>query len=154
MPKVKLNEFMEVFDLPAEWHLFVSKLDGRIVQAGTEDMEAADEPEEEDAGLPQWQRDGVRQLREVLASDDWIDASELRYDLHEYRLLSDFAHLQKDERTRERLFDALNGKGAFRRAKNVLHATGLRNEWFAYRDDAAKSLAREWLEANGFEADE
>ena len=90
MPKVKLNEFMEVFDLPAEWH----------------------------------------------------------------RLLSDYAHLQKDERTRERLLDALNGKGAFRRAKNVLDATGLRNEWFAYRDDAAKSLAREWLEENGFEADE
>jgi Uncharacterised protein family (UPF0158) len=152
MPKVKLSELMDVFEVPAEWCFFVSKIDGRIVQAGSEEMEAAYEPEEDDEALEDWQRDMVKQLREVHESDDWIDASELRDELHEYGLLTEFARSQKDERTRERLLDALDGKGAFRRAKNILEATGLREQWFAYRGEAAKSLALEWLEANGFEA--
>ena len=90
-------------------------------------------------------------LRTILGSDDWVKVPDLKFELHEYRLMERFAAAQSDERTRERLLDAINGKGAFRRFKDIVFKLDLPDQWFAYRDSAAEALAREWLESEGFE---
>jgi len=150
--RVKLSELMDVFDSPEGFNTYVSRIDGEIFSAGEEEFEFAEQDGAEDDELPDWQRESVEKLRKILDSDDWVEVPDLKFDLHEYRLMERFAASQSDERTRERQQDAITGKGAFRRFKDMVFKLDLRDQWFAYRNSAAEAVAREWLESEGFES--
>jgi len=49
----------------------------------------------------------------------------------------------------ERLSRALDGRGAFRRFKDEVARMGISEGWYAFRDDARASLARDFLESHG-----
>jgi uncharacterized protein YciI len=71
-----------------------------------------------------------------------------------YQDMVDFASTVDDERLRERMFRALDGRGAFRRFRDVLdeaHET-YRFRWYLFRDECALGRAREWLAAEGYRA--
>ena len=150
--RVKLSDLMEVFDAPDGFHYCISRIDGEGHMAGEENFECAQQDGSEDDELPEWQREGVAKLRTILDSDDWVEVPDLKFELHEYRLMERFAGSQSNERTRERPGDAITGKGAFRWFKDMVFKLGLRDQWFAYRDSAAEEVARKWLESEGFEA--
>ena len=61
--------------------------------------------------------------------------------------MADFAGGISDERARRRLARAIQGKGAFRRFKDELHAEhpDLRPAWYAFRDARASRRAVQWL---------
>ncbi len=64
----------------------------------------------------------------------------------EYGWMEEFAETVGDARLRDRLSVALDGRGAFRRFKNVLlDAPDERERWFAFRDARLRAAAREWL---------
>lgn len=70
-----------------------------------------------------------------------------------WRWMEDFALEQEDERLRERLLDAIEGRGAFSRFKRVLHDhMDVREAWFRFRDARLLECAREWLESEGIDA--
>jgi hypothetical protein len=60
-----------------------------------------------------------------------------------------FASRVTDEQVGRRLDDAIHGKGAFRRFKDVVLDEGLGDEWNAYADDRALGRARELLFSHG-----
>ena len=68
-----------------------------------------------------------------------------------YRDMSEFA-ASRTGRLRDQLGVALNGRGAFRRFKDVLfdwpHDRG---EWFAYSEDRSRGRARAWLADAGYQ---
>jgi len=149
---VKLSELVDVFDAPEGFHTYVSRIDGEIFSAGEEEFELAEQDGPEDVELPDWQRGSVVKLRKILDADDWVEVPDLKFELDEYRVMERFAAAQHDERTRGRLLDAITGKGAFRRFKDMVLKLDLRDQWFAYRASAAEAVAKEWLESEGFEA--
>ena len=58
----------------------------------------------------------------------------------------DFIATVKDKRLVELLEVAINGKGAFRRFKDVLlNYPDERERWFQFRDDRVQEKALEWL---------
>ena len=64
-----------------------------------------------------------------------------------YRDMVDFIVAVKDERVKERLSDAVNGRGAFRRFKDaLLDYPDLRSRWFRFKDDRVLERVLEWLE--------
>jgi Uncharacterised protein family (UPF0158) len=70
----------------------------------------------------------------------------------EYRWRKEFAGTVRDARLRDQLEVALDGRGAFRRFKNVLlDFPAERERWFAFRDERLHATAREWLEELGIE---
>jgi len=72
----------------------------------------------------------------------------------QYRWMERFVTSVEDETLRERLIIAIDGKGAFRRFKDVLlHYPGERERWFSYRADLLHSFINEWLVENGIETD-
>jgi hypothetical protein len=70
----------------------------------------------------------------------------------EYGWMAEFAASVTNARLRDRLEVALDGRGAFRRFKNVLFdAPAERERWFAFRDRRLRAAAREWLADQGIE---
>ncbi|OQB12475.1 MAG: GTP pyrophosphokinase [Firmicutes bacterium ADurb.Bin193] len=91
-------------------------------------------------------------------SDDDIDPVEFeedkyislpsQHDIGEYDMMEHFADNVRDNRKRELLLVALEGKGAFRRFKDTLDRVDLREEWYHHRDKAYIEVAREWCVKN------
>lgn len=82
--------------------------------------------------------------------DDWvaIDPVESR---DAYRDMADFATAVGDPARRERLLDALDGRGAFSRFRDRVHNDPLRlgRTWSRFSDARNELRAIEWLEAIG-----
>ncbi|MFC1955908.1 UPF0158 family protein [Chloroflexota bacterium] len=65
-----------------------------------------------------------------------------------YRDMQDFIATVENEHIAELLEVAINGKGAFRRFKDVLlNYHEERERWFEFRDDRAEERALEWLQS-------
>jgi hypothetical protein len=72
----------------------------------------------------------------------------------QYRWMEQFVTTVEDERLRERLLIAIDGKGAFRRFKDVLLSyPGERERWFAMRSDLLHYRMKSWLEQMEIEAE-
>ena len=68
----------------------------------------------------------------------------------EYNLMVEFAATVGDRHLRELLEVALDGRGAFRRFKNVLARDPKEREsWFAFRDEDLRRQIDAWLEEVG-----
>jgi len=73
-----------------------------------------------------------------------------------YRDMAEFAERISDERAGRRLARALQGRGAFRRFKGVLHQEypHLLAPWYAFRDACARRRAIDWLVDNSLVDDD
>jgi hypothetical protein len=60
-----------------------------------------------------------------------------------------FSDSVEDSDARAELLDAIHGKGAFRLFKLTTARIGLREQWLAYRAEAIRRIARDWLAFNG-----
>lgn len=71
----------------------------------------------------------------------------------QYRWMERFVTSVEDDSLRERLIISIDGKGAFRRFKDVLLAfPAERERWFSYRSDLLHWHIHGWLEANQLES--
>jgi len=69
-----------------------------------------------------------------------------------YQDMVAFTESLKDENFKEKLWIALNGRGAFRRFKDVLsNYPEKREEWFEFKDERLEKRVMEWLEENEIE---
>lgn len=69
-----------------------------------------------------------------------------------YRDMEEFIETVEDADLREKLYIAINGRGAFRRFKDVLlDYPKERERWFGFRDARVAERVQEWLECEGIE---
>lgn len=69
-----------------------------------------------------------------------------------YRDMEDFIQTVDDEHLKEKLWIAIDGKGAFRRFKKVLaRYPDVRQRWFEFKDERIKERVVDWLEWNEIE---
>lgn len=69
-----------------------------------------------------------------------------------YEDMEDFIETVQDEGLKEKLYIAIDGRGAFRRFKNVLlNYPGERERWFKFKDARMRERVKEWLDAKGIE---
>jgi hypothetical protein len=94
----------------------------------------------------------------LVGDDAAIDVEEephrwLRFDRigsrDEWRDMAAFAARQRDVALRERLERAIEGKGAFRRFRDLVHDENLVEQWYAYSTDRQMGRAREFLAHEG-----
>ena len=71
-----------------------------------------------------------------------------KYDLHEYRIMEDFAYSLPDGAARQELIYAICGRGALCRFKNGICYHRLEQQWYDYRDLAYRQIAIRWCEDN------
>ncbi len=84
-----------------------------------------------------------------IAVDDGYLSIEPVSSREQYRWMERFIPMVEDEALQGRLTAAIDGKGAFRRFKDVLmsHATE-RERWFAFRSERLRVFMEAWLTAN------
>ncbi|MGF1465687.1 MAG: UPF0158 family protein [Sandaracinaceae bacterium] len=87
------------------------------------------------------------------------DALYLRIDpvssREQYRWMERFIATVDDAVFRDKLVRAIDGKGAFRRFKDVLMSYPTdRERWFAFRSERLRSCMEAWLTAHGIEVEE
>ncbi len=71
-----------------------------------------------------------------------------------YRDMVDFTGTTTDNRLRELLLVALNGRGAFRRFKDVLVSHPAEREmWFSFKNERMEERAKKWLKDIGMTID-
>ena len=100
--------------------------------------------------------DGMEEDEELLeeiecSEDDSYVSLPDQYDIHEYQMMVDFVRTIEDERKQDLLFNALHGKGAFRRFKDTAIELEVIKDWYEYRANQYKRIAIEWCEENNIE---
>ncbi len=92
--------------------------------------------------------DVVKKLRENIDDDpDRYDRIPKAESHEGYEDMQDFIATVKNERLWELLEVAINGKGAFRRFKDVLlNYPEERERWFHFKDNRVQARALQWLD--------
>ncbi len=135
-------------DLPNdEWASYLNPRTGEIVTVTDEDRDLARDEELDDMDLPEWQRESLPKIREVLESDEFLPLPD-KFEIHEWAIMERFSNGQPSA-AREQLRDAIHGAGAFRSFRNAIRRLGIEEQWFRFRQAALEHIAKEWLEAHG-----
>lgn len=146
---VKLDDIIEAMELPEEWEALIDPDTGEVVVTGEDDRFVLDGGEEGEATeLPAWQQESIAKIRRVLDSGRAI-ALPGAFEIHEWDLMRTFSSSVQSPDAAAELLEAIHGSGAFRRFKIAVARLGLRDQWFKYRDEAVRDLARMWLEEVG-----
>jgi len=114
------------------------------LEDGIESIEFDKEPD-----LPYWMEDELELAMEVLLDEDgqYLRIPE-RKSAEAHKVMTEFIETVTDPVLKEELATALNGKGAFRRFKDVLlDYPKERKRWHGYNAKAMKKVITEWLES-------
>jgi hypothetical protein len=127
---------------------------GEIVSIPDELMSAVESDDEEALqDLPDWERDLIG-TAESIANDEsgrFVDIPR-KPSYEAYNLMVEFASSVTSRHLREKLEIALEGKGAFRRFKNVIaDYPDEEKKWFAFKDKRIHEDVIEWLNDLGIE---
>lgn len=148
--QVSLSRILEAIDFqPGDSVTYVSRETGEVVFVGEEEQCAAeDEGIAEDS--PDWMREYVTKVRQIIHSDDYLELPTA-FDINEYHIMQGFCQIQNDPAIAKRLTVAIQGRGAFRYFKDVVHEHGLADDWYQYRKGELKKIAIEWCEVHGLD---
>jgi hypothetical protein len=129
-----------------EWRAFINRKTGELASFPGDTLRAA-EDDEAPTYAGEFEPEDLENCRRVLADEDFIDLPG-KEDIREYDIMERFSLSYPDEDLRERLHDAIDGRGAFRRFKNLIHRKGIADEWYRYREVALEKIAADFLEAH------
>ncbi|MFC3282651.1 UPF0158 family protein [Litchfieldella rifensis] len=146
---VLLKDVVEVIEpLSDEWQAYINRDTGELVSFTDEEAQLAEAEDIDDSLVPEWQQEILPKVREVLGSEAFVQLPD-KFDFHEYRVMERFCLELDDSELQEELLDAIRGRGAFRRFKELIHIKGIDKAWYAYRERELKAFAAEFLEAEG-----
>lgn len=93
-----------------------------------------------------------RQIAENISNFVRVEPASSR---EQYRWMEKFVSSVSEPQLRERLIISIDGKGAFRRFKDVLMGFPIdRERWFAFRSERLRIAIEAWLDAHGLKAQE
>ena len=73
-----------------------------------------------------------------------------KFDINEYHIMEEFIWTLEDEKA-NKLECAIQGRGAFRRFKDMVNRMGIFRQWYNFRAEYYRKLAIEWCKENRLE---
>jgi len=123
----------DIVTLPLE---LLSLVEEGKVEAGDVDIEdPADKGE----------LDELSHALQILETDNYL-AFPSSFDIHEWAVMEEFCHSIEYGELRARLLDTIHGRRAFRHFKDAVHEYGLVQDWYQFRENALKEIAKNWLD--------
>jgi len=154
--KVDIDEIAFIMETPDEFDsatLFDTET-GEIVSVPNELMSAVESDDEEALqDFPDWERDLIETAESIVNDENGRFVDIPRKPSYEaYDLMIEFTGSVQNKRLRGKLEIALDGKGAFRRFKNVISDYPEEEKrWFAFKDKRMQEEVIEWLNDLGIE---
>jgi hypothetical protein len=137
----------ELEALHDEWCAYINRKTGELASFSL-DLERSIENGEDPSERPDWERQMRQDCERVLNDPDFI-LLPAKVDIHEWSIMERFCLSLDNERLSSRLLDAIHGRGAFRMFKSEIRRLGIEDDWYRYRDGALKTIAADFLEAEG-----
>ena len=155
VPRVKLQSIIDGIEMAGpEISVYLDRRTGRIVELSDEDIEAAADADDASAA-PEWQRGQIELAREVDAdTEDRFLSLPDQFDVHEWETMAGFASSIQNEIASSLLQSAIRGGGAFRRFKDTIHALGIAEQWYVFRNNRHRELAMQWCRDHEIEWDD
>ncbi|MGG3915450.1 UPF0158 family protein [Rossellomorea vietnamensis] len=130
------------------YHYFLHRETMEIVMVSTEILSHV-EVEEPIDGLEDWEQIEYAQAVDILEHPShYLDLPDSE-EINEYRMMEHFCYSLDDDHAKERLISAIQGRGAFRRFKDEVDQLGKREEWFVFRKERYREVAKDWCEVHG-----
>lgn len=153
--KVELGELAYEMDLGDQFELtaYLDTETGEVISMPDNVMRVVEDGGEAVENLLDWEQDLAGTAEQIFADEKNRFIEIPRCESREgYELMVAFAETVKSKGIREKLSIALDGKGAFRRFRNVLndHVEEL-DRWYAFKDESLREEAVRWLLENGIE---
>jgi hypothetical protein len=152
MNKVKLSDIINGIESQSDENF--SYIDKRTNTVCLISQEAISVVEDGEDDYPEWMDDMVQLAKSYLEDDTNFIALPSQYDVDEYSMMENFTFSLNDERHKETLSIALQGKGAFRRFKDTVIYLGIADNWYQYRDKQYKEFVLEWCEMEEIKVDQ
>jgi hypothetical protein len=154
MRRIKINWMeLEVAIDNNSWeiHYYLDLETGEVIAISDETRGYLDYPPGYD--LPDWQQQELQAAEQVERGYGTRYTAIPRTESHDaYRDMERFIGSVWDERLQNRLWRAIQGRGAFRYFKDVLHEyPAERERWFAFSDRRIKERMLDWLESENIE---
>ena len=135
--KVKLNDVIEAIDcVNDEIQYFYSTKTEEILMVWEGMVNGEDAPD---------------LIEEIEGSLDEYIILPGQYEIDEYSMMEEFIDSLPEGYKQDKLYDAISGRGAFRRFKDEVYELGLEQKWYKYRDSEYEKLVIEWCEKNSLE---
>lgn len=90
---------------------------------------------------------------ERLEENDWISLPD-HYEIDEYSIMEEFIRALPENQMSDDLYHAIQGKGAFRRFRNLVHDYEEEERWEKYHLASLEQIGRNWAEKNGVKVTE
>ena len=173
MPKLEIDwgDLAMAFE-NASWMMnyYLDSETGQVLLVSDEDQGALEEIRERIAGAGFQETHDFAQAIDALGAPDWQQEGLLLADKVErdatgryieipkadsregYRAMQEFISTVQNQQLQDRLWRAIEGRGAFRRFKDVLlRHPGERERWFDFHDDQVDRRILGWLDDIGIE---
>jgi guanyl-specific ribonuclease Sa len=121
---------------------FVDRETGKVIAVEIEELGVAEEGEEEDV---------AETALAIVKNWDRYEEMPGKRDVNDWEIMRDFCEAVEPPKRRDRLLRAIGGRGAFRYFKDLATEFGVIKDWYAFREDALREIAREWCEENEIE---
>lgn len=133
---------------------YINTQTGEVITLSEEEIRAV-ENEKPIENFPDWQKENIEKAIEILEDEVGIYLDfTLRNEFHEYEIIEEFIGTLIEEEIREALYEAIQGRGAFRRFKDGIIEHGVEKEWYEYKDKKIKELVIEWCKEHDIEIEE
>ena len=123
---------------------YIDTQTGEVITLSIEELSAA-EDERTIEYFPDWQRENIEKAKQILEDEDGIYLDfTLRNEYHEYEIIEEFIGTISKEEIRKELYEAIRGRGAFRRFKDGIRDYDIEKQWYEFKDKKLKELVIEW----------
>lgn len=146
---VRLDDVIEALELCSEErNYYFNRITNEVISIGEEEMRVAEDYDDGLEDYPEWQKDEIEAAIDII--ENWDNYLELptRFEINEYDIMIEFCDSIDNNKVRSLLYEALEGKGAFRRFKDSVITYNVENKWYNFRDTAFKKIALKWCEEN------
>ena len=126
-----------------------------VEMASFEGAQYLDVETSEIIGFPEdysiYDEDNLEELEETIAAEYGTRYYRLpeQYDIRDGRIVEAFIQNLPAGEAKDKLRNAFRGRGAFRRFRDAIYEFGIEQDWYKFRDEAYRQIARDWCEKNG-----
>lgn len=149
---VKLDDLVGEIEMQIDdTFTFINITSGEVITLTREEYSAAEDEKPLDK-FPEWQRENIEKAIRIIEDEDGIYVDfTLKNDFNEYEIIEDFIGTLEDGDIREELFEAIQGRGAFRRFKDGIIEHGVDKRWYKYKESKIKYFVIEWCKEQDIE---